>query len=285
MFGEQDVNAEAYPPRDHILRDLNILLEYKGKGSSTARIPVVPAICNDRGSVQIGVLAALIDLLGGILAARAVYPDWIATADLSIYSTERATTGELVAVGSIVRAGRAAVVIEAEILAETTRSDATATSIGSAVATFSRLPRRDGNLDMGRDDGSHQVVAFRTDGPGLSQHLLDKAGLRVLDEAAGVVELNMSEYVRNSFGVLQGGMVALMADTAGQYAARAMAHEAMVTTDLGIHYLSQGKAGPFRTRTKVLRVTRDSVLTRVEIVDRGADDLLTTVAVNAATAA
>jgi uncharacterized protein (TIGR00369 family) len=276
------VSADAYPPRDHILRDLNILLEYSGKGSSTARAPVVPAVCNDRGAVHVGVLAALIDLLGGIVAARVVYPDWIATADLSLYSTQRATTGEVMAVGSVVRAGRATVVIEAEILAGTTQSRAPAISIGSGVATFSRLPRRDGNLDIGRQDGSHQTVAFMAECPRSSQHVLEKAGLRVLDEAAGVVELSMSEYVRNSFGVLQGGMVALMADAAGQYTARTIAHKPVMTTDLAIHYLSQGKAGPFRTRTKVLRMTEDSVLTRVEIVDGGADDLLMTVAVNTA---
>src|SRR5512136_2872421 len=144
-------------------------MEYNGKGDSTARVPVVPAVCNDQGAVQVGILAALIDLLGGILAAKVAYPDWIATADLSIYSTQRARTGEVTAVGSVVRAGRAAVVIEAEILAGTTQSDATATSIGSAVATFSRLPRRDGNLDIGRDDGSQQTVVFKAEGPRLSQ--------------------------------------------------------------------------------------------------------------------
>lgn len=277
------MSADAYPPRNHMLRDLNIVLEYKGKESSTARAPVVPAVCNDRGAMQVGVLAAMIDLLGGILAARVVYPDWIATADLLICSTQRARTGEVTAVGSVVRAGRAAVVIEADILAGTKESDSTATSIGSAVATFSRLPRRDDNLDIGRDDGSHQVLAFGADDPGLSQHLLDKAGLRVLDEAAGAVELNMCEYVRNSFRALQGGMVALMADVAGQYAARAVAGKPVTTADLAIHYLSQGKAGPFYTRTKVLRMTGDSVLTRVEILDRGADDLLMTVAINTAT--
>lgn len=276
------MTADAYPPRDHILRDLNILLEYNGRGSSTARIPVVPAVCNDRGSVQVGVLAALVDLLGGIMAAKVVYPDWIATADLSLFSTQRATTGEVTASGSVVRAGRAAVVIEAEILAATTQPGAPAASIGSAVATFSRLPRREGNLDIGRDDGSQQTVAFRAEGPRSSQHVLEKAGLRVLDEAAGVVELEMTEYVRNSFRALQGGIVALMADTAGQCAARAIAHKPMVTIDLIIHYLSQGKAGPFRTTTKVLRMTGDSVLTRVELVDGGADNLLMAVAVSTA---
>ncbi len=277
------MRAEAYPPRDHILRDLNILLEYKGRESSTARAPVVPAVCNDQGAMHVGVLATLIDLLGGILAARVAYPDWIATANLLINSTQRARTGEVTVVGSVLRAGRAAVVIEAESTAGTTSSDSPAKSVGSAVATFSRLARRDGNLDIGRDDGSHQVVAFKPDGPGLTQHLLDKAGLRVLDTDAGAVELNMSDYVRNSFGALQGGMVALMADVAGQYAARAVADQPVVTADLAIHYLSQGKAGPFYTRTKVLRMTGDSVLTRVEILDRGANDLLMAVAANTAT--
>jgi len=198
---------------------------------------------------------------------------------MSLYSSKGAATGEAIAVGSVIRAGRSAVVIEAEIL-----GGANATSTGWAVATFSRLPRRDGNLDIGRDDGSDQVVAFRPEGPALSQHLLDRAGLRVADEAAGAVELRMSEYVRNSFHALQGGVVALMADAAGQYAARAAAGNPLTTADLSIHYLSPGKVGPFRTETKVLRATGDSVLTRVEIVDRGADDLLMAVAVNTARA-
>jgi len=279
------VTADAYPPRDHMLRDLNLFVEYKGKERSTARAPVVPAVCNDQGTMHVGILATMIDLLGGILAASVAYPDWIATADLSVYSKQRAQAGEVTAVGSVVRAGRAAVVVEAEILAEIAESGAAATSIGSAVATFSRLPRREDNLNIGSDDGSHQVFALRAEVPGLSQHLLEKAGLRVLDEAVGVVELDMSEYVRNSFRALQGGMVALMADVAGQYAARAIAHKPVITADLAIHYLSQGKAGPFYTRTKVLRMTGDSVLTRVEILDRGADDLLMTVAINTATIA
>lgn len=279
------MRADTYPPPDHMLRDLNIFVEYKGKECSTARIPVVPAVCNDQGTMQVGILATLIDLLGGRLAASVAYPDWIATADLLIYSTQRARTGEVTALGSVVRAGRTAVVVEAEILTGTTQSGAAATSIGSAVATFSRLPRRDDNLDIRSDDDLHRVFSVEAEGPGLSQHLLDKAGLRVLDEALGIVELNMSEYVRNSFHALQGGMVALLADVAGQYAARAITHKPVITADLAIHYLSQGKTGPFYTRTKVLRMTGDSVLTRVEILDRGADDLLMTLAINTATIA
>jgi len=268
-----------------MLRDLNMILEYKGKESSTARVPVVPSVCNDRGAMQVGVLAMLIDIVSGALAARVVYPDLAVTGDLRIYSTQPAKTGEVTAVGSVLRAGRAAVVVEAEIIAGITKSGEASPSIGSTVATFYRLSRRDGNVNMVRDVISHQATTFRAEGPGLSQHLLDKAGLRVIDEAVGVVELNMSEYVRNYFGALEGGMVALMADVAGQCAARTIAHKPMTTADLAICYLSQGKVGPFCTRTKVLRTTEDSVLTRVGIFDRGADDLLMSVAMNTATIA
>ena len=217
-------------PRDHMIRDLNMTLEYKGKESSTARVPVVPSVCNDRGAVQAGVLATLVDLASGALAARAVYPDLAVTGDLRIYSTQPAKTGEVAAVGSVLRAGRAAVVVKTEIMAGITGSVETSTSIGSGIATFYRLSRRDGNVNMVSDVISNQATTFRAEGPGLSEHLLDRAGLRVIDEAAGVVELDMSAYVRNYFGALEGGMVALLADVAGQYAACNVAHKPMITS-------------------------------------------------------
>lgn len=279
------LRADDYLTRDHMLRDLGMILEYKEKGSSMARIPVAPSVCNDRGAMQVGVLAILIDIASGALAARAVYPDLAVTGDLRIYSTQPARTGEATAVGSVLRAGRAAVVVEAEIIAGIPEAGGTSPSIGSAIATFYRLSRRDGNINMVRDVISQQVTTFRAEGPALSQHLLERAGMRVIDEAVGLVELNMSEYVRNHFGALEGGMIALLADVAGQCAARTITHKPMITTDLAICYLSQGRTGPFYTRTEVLRTTEDSVLTRVGIFDRGADDLLMSIAMNTATIA
>ena len=274
--------ADDQLPRDHMLRDMNMTLEYNEKESSTARIPVLPSVCNDRGAVQAGVLATLVDLASGALAARAVFPDLAVTGDLRMYSTQPARTGEVTAVGSVLRAGRAAVVVKTEIIAGTSEAS---TSIGSGVATFYRLSRRDGNVNMVKDVISKQATTFQADGPGLSEHLLDRAGLRVVNEAAGVVELNMSEYVRNYFGALEGGMAALLADVAGQYAACSITDKPMITADLAMSYLSQGKIGPFYTRTEVLRITEDSVLTRVGVFDRGAGDLLMSVAMNTATTA
>jgi acyl-coenzyme A thioesterase PaaI-like protein len=230
--------------------------------------------------MQVGFIATLFDLVGGELAARTAYPDWIATADMVMYSKQRAQAGELMAVASVVRAGRGSVVIEADILAKPNQSEA-ATSIGSAIAAFTRLRSREDTVQTSRDNASHQV--FTLEGHSTPQNILDKAGLWVLDEASGVVELNMSDYVRNAFHGIHGGMFGLLADVAGQCAARAVARRPLITSDLSIHYLSMGKVGPFYTKTRIERAARDGVVTRVEILDKGKEDLLMAVAINTAT--
>lgn len=274
------VIADDYPPQRHMLRDLLISIEFQGKRRCTVRAPVVPEICTDRGGVQVGVVATLVDILGGGLAIRAIYPDWIATADLAIYTTERATLGTITASGTVIRAGQTTVVIEADILQEVGNCARDITSIGWAMITLSRLPRRKDTIVL--NERSTEAIAFGVQESGLSRPYLDEVGVRVLDDVAGVVEANMSDYVRTSFRALQGGMVALLTDVAGQHAARAAMRRPMITRDLTIHYLSQGKVGPFRTRAKVVRNTSDSALTRVEVIDTGASNRLLAVAMNAA---
>jgi len=58
----------------------------------------------------------------------------------------------------------------------------------------------------------------------------------------------------------------------------------MTSKDLAVQYLSQGKKGPFRTRTRIIRTTGDTALTRVEVVDRGLEDRLISVVMNTAVA-
>jgi len=277
------MNADNYPPQKHITRDLMVFLEFQGNRHGTNRVPVVPEICTDQGSMHVGVIVMLVDILGGLLTARAVYPDWFATANLFMHTTGRASSGIVAATGSVMRSGRTTVVIEVDIREETGNSTRASTSIGSAMMTFSRLPRREDTLEFRVDEDSNESFHFSIDGSGLSRHYLDQVGLHVIDEAAGAVELNMSDYIRNSLYSINGGMVATMADVAGQYAARKATGKPLLTTDLEVHYLEQGKVGPFRTKTMVLRTTEDTALTRIEVIDRGADDRLMAVVMNTAT--
>ena len=273
--------SDDYPPLHHMLRDLCISVEFQEKTRCVVRAPVVPEICTDRGGVHVGVVATLVDVLGATLAIRAIYPDWIATANLSIYTTRPAISGTVVASGTVIRAGQSINVIDVDISEELSSSTHPSTSIGSAIMTFSRLPRRKDTIEVEAD--SVNGVTFTVEGSGLSRRYLDEVGLQILDDTAGIVEIKMTDYVRNSFGAIQGGIVALLADVAGQCAARAATGQRLITKDLTVHYLSQGKVGPFLTRARVLRKTNDAALTRVEVVDRGANDRLLTVGINTAT--
>jgi len=270
-----------YPPLHHMLRDLLISVEFQEKTRCVVRAPVVPEICTDRGGVHVGVVGTLVDVLGATLAIRALYPDWIATAGLSIYTIRPAKSGTIVASGTVIRAGQSINVIDVDISEESSSSTHPSSAIGSAIMTFSRLPRRKDTIEVEVD--SVNGVTFAVEGAGLSRRYLDEVGLRILDDTAGIVEIKMTEYVRNSFGAIQGGIVALLADIAGQCAARAATGQPLITKDLTIHYLSQGKVGPFRTRARMLRQTNDTALTRVEVVDRGANDRLLMVGMNTAT--
>jgi len=270
-----------YPPLRHMLRDLLISAEFQEKTRCVVRAPVVPQICTDRGGVHVGVVATLVDVLGASLAIRAIYPDWIATAGLSIYMTRPATSGTIVASGSVIRAGQSINVIDVDINEELSGSTHPGTSIGSAIMTFSRLPRRKDTIEVEAD--SVNGINFALEQSGLFRRYLDEVGLRILDETAGVIEIKMTDYVRNSFGAIQGGIVALLADVAGQCAARAATGQPLITKDITVHYLSQGRVGPFRTRARMLRKTSDTALTRVEVVDIGANDRLLMVGMNTAT--
>ena len=274
--------ADEYPPHDHILRDLRVCLEFQAKGRAVIRAPVVPEVCNRQGALQVGAVATLIDVLGGALTVRAVHPDWIATASMSVHMTGSPTSDAVAAAGSVIRAGRTMVVIDVDIREETGNPARATRSIGAAMMTFSRLPRREDTPAFKLDIDGPETFDFAAEGSGLDRPYLDAAGVRVLDENAGVVTLEMREYVRNSLRALQGGMIAVLADAAGETAARAAVGKPLSTIDLSIQYLAQGKRGPFQTRARVLRTTGDTVLTRVEVIDRGVEDRVIAVAMNTA---
>jgi uncharacterized protein (TIGR00369 family) len=275
------VIVDDYPPPHHMLRDLLISLEFGGTEKGVLRAPLVPGICADHGGVRVGVIATFVDILGGALALKAIYPDWIATADLSVYTSRRNTSEFFVASGSVIRGGSTTVALDVDIKVASGSSPSIGDTLGSAMMTFSRLPRRKDTIELEQD--SLDAVAYAMEGSGLAGPLLDEIGIRVVDGSAGVAEAEMSGYVRNSFGVLQGGVVALLADVAGEPAAQAAVGKSLMTSDLSIRYLSPGKIGPFRTASRVVRTTADTALTRVEVRDTGADDRLLAVVMNTAT--
>ena len=269
-----------YPPQYHMLRDLCIEVVTSTMDGAAIRAPVVPEVCSENGVMHVGLLATLVDVLGGVIAIPAVSPDWISTSNLSIHTTRQVLSGPVSAEGHVLRAGRTSVVIGVEIQAENAGVPHKMSPAGFAMITYSRLPGNKTKLQMKTTDSPHESVRFSLKGTGLHKPFVDMVGVRIVDRAAGRLVLKMSDYVRNSLGSLQGGMTAFLADLAGQHIACEETGKSGQTRDLVIHYMSPGIKGPFQTTAEVLRMDQHSALVRIHVVDQGNDHRLMAVVLN-----
>ena len=69
-----------YPPPEHFLGDLGMEAELTSDSTGAVRTRVTPFVTTADGGVRSGVLATLVDIVGGAIAARVLRPDWMATA-------------------------------------------------------------------------------------------------------------------------------------------------------------------------------------------------------------
>src|SRR4030095_3037353 len=142
--------------------------------------------------------------------------------------------------------------------------------------TFTRIPRRNIAIPFAEPG---QRVAFADASSGLGAPFHEQLGCRVVDAEAGVVELPVGDYVRNSVGALQGGAVVALVDAAAESVASARMGDGIATQDLEIHFLALGRIGPIRSRAIWLAGSYSEARLRIELVDSGQDDRLVSVAV------
>ncbi|MBK5287111.1 MAG: PaaI family thioesterase [Acidimicrobiia bacterium] len=263
----------SYPPAHHVLRDLH-LESQSGPGlTATGRMPIPPQLVGPNGFVHPGALATLVDAVGGGLGAVAAQPDWIATADLTLHLVPARDVAAVTARGRVIRKGRTTIVMEVAV------AGTDGPELGVATMTFAILPRRDGNpvIDAtGFDAEATPRTTMALPTSGFTQPLEDSTGLSVVDGPEGKVLLPLTDYVRNSLGALQGGMVALTAIAAAERAMSAAAGRRLEVVDLQITYLALVKVGPAATTTTVLEVGDDRATAEVVVTDAGAGDRVTT---------
>lgn len=252
-----------YPPAVHLLRDLAVSGE-RSAGLATNRLAHHPGLSDRRGGVRLGVLATLVDMTGAGIALATVAPDWIATADLSCHLTAP-VAGDATVVCRPLRAGSSTVVVGAEII------DAEGRVCGLGRMAFARIPGRATRVEVDRRrSGDTEPVLFSMDGGSpIDDSVLDRCGVKVL--APGSLELDKSPYVQNSFGTINGGVQALVAEAA---AVSAIAGSHAIGQQ--IHYLEQVGAGPVRVDAEIMR-TGPAPLCEVRLVD-SSDDRLVAVA-------
>lgn len=255
-----DDPALDYPPAQHVLRDLSLVVTPTGEGRAAARTELTPSLVR-AGEPVPGVLTTVVDALGGHLAMFAVVPDWMATGELTLHRWGT-PSGVLSFDGTVLRRGRTLLVVR--VTAADERGP-----VAASTMTFAILPRRDDTpaVDPAALAGLPQAMALQPGPdpaapPALPGALTAAIGYRVTPEGA---EVAIAPYVRNSFGALNGGIVAGLAETA------AVGDRGGVARQLTVHYLRQATAGPVVARRRPLGDVGGLDGHEVEVVDRGAD--------------
>ena len=274
----------GYPPV-HLLGDLGIAAEITTETTARVRTRVTPFVTTPDGRVRAGVLATLVDVVGGAIAARVRAPDWLATADLSLQLVGPVLGPCVEARGSVLRRGRTTLVVEALVVAvdedgvEPEVDGRTPDPVAWASMTFAVLPSRGSGTS--EQLTTELPIRWGDSGGGLAVPILEALPVTVEDRAAGRLSVPVRPYVHNSFGALQGGAIALLAEASGAEAlgaARGGDGTDVVVTDLQIAYLALGKVGPVVSAARVLATGDDGRGGAVvELRDAGAEDRLTTV--------
>ena len=280
----------GYPPPGHFLGDLGFETELLSGTGAVARTRVTPFVCGADGGVRAGVLATLVDVVGGLLGVRILRPDWMATADLTVQLAHPAVGPLVEARAELVRRGRTTMVIEALVVnvdedgTEVLDLDGASAPVAWSTLTFAVLPG--GNRTATEPLPVELPTKMEIDGNGLDRPLVEMLGMTVEESAEGRVSLPVHPYLHNSIEAVQGGAMALLGDVAAAEALGAAAGlpgASMVVTDLQVAYLTLGRTGPIVSRTTVLDAgggggpAASAGSARVELVDVGAGGRLTTV--------
>ncbi len=192
-----------------------------------ARTRVTPFVCGADGGVRAGVLATLVDVVGGLLGVRILRPDWMATADLTVQLARPAVGPVVEARAELVRRGRTTMVIEALVVnvdedgAEVLDLDGASAPVAWSTMTFAVLPggNRTATGPLPVDLPTKMEIA----GNGLDRPLVEMLGMTVEESAEGRVSLPVHPYLHNSIEAVQGGAMALLGDVAAAEALGAAA--------------------------------------------------------------
>ena len=228
------------------------------------------------GRLETGLLAAMVDGIGGMTSGLASLPDWIVTTNLAVRRADDALvgsrgTGPLVIDVRVLRRGRSSVVTRGDVASEA----------GDAVATFwltcAVLTPEGGPPSFERPVARLERIV--PDEPIFRAPPAQFFGLEAGDRPGEVLLLPQPR-LRNPWGIIHGGATAVALDTAARGLVTdttdpGAATDAIVT-DLVVHYLSPGRVGPLVARATAVDdgpvSGRDDRLVRVEVHDIGADD-------------
>ena len=95
--------------------------------------------------------------------------------------------------------------------------------------------------------------------------------LEVVDAAAGVVQIPMTDYVRNSFGTINGGVMIMAAEAAAELAAQEALGAPVAAMSLNYRFLDQTRIGPAQTQTTLMGHGDHGAVAVVRLIDTQRD--------------
>lgn len=267
MSGQPD-----YPPPHHITQDLAPTID-RSEGESVIQLPIVPRVLDGSGGLRIGVAAMAADIVSGETAIREALPGWVATANLSLQVEALPDEGTLCVRPRLLRKGRTTLVQEVGLdHLESSRA------LGLGTVAFSLLPSRREMQDRvaWAEHPSLQTV-FGDGRNQLAAPITERLGFETDPSDPAITRAPMTDYVVNTLGAMQGGVVALLLETAAERFATDRLEGPVRLRSLEIHYLSLARGGPIRATVREVARLREGIWMRVELSDEGREGRLTTV--------
>ena len=222
------------------------------------------------GGLRTGGLLTNLDTLGGFTSGLAVLPQWIVTTSLLATVSALDQVGPLRYRADVLRRGRASVVTALEVV------DEGAHDRRVAAATMTCAVLDPGAMDLVFE----RPVSLAMPPPAtVPQRPEEFFGIEPGEGA--VTRLVLEDRLRNPWGILHGGAVAMLADEAACRAATAYSTavagpNGVAAADAVLHYLRPVRVGPVEARCRVLGSRAGRTAVRVQIHDVGSDDRVVT---------
>jgi uncharacterized protein (TIGR00369 family) len=223
--------------------------------------PVRDAVRGPGNGMTTGALLTLSDGLGGLCGGLAVLPRWVVSTNLMLRSARLDHVGPIRGRARVLRRGRNGVVTQIELRDEG-NADAL---VGEAVLTSAALdppegmpmPARPVNIDPGPL-------------PEIEGTLRDALGIHEVDPLEGydaAVRMDVTDEVRNPWGIVHGGATAMLIEAAAEVADRGAG-----TSDTVLHFVQPGRAGPLESRVRGIGSSDEARVMWIDVCDRGAGD-------------
>jgi len=218
------------------------------------------------GGLRTGGLLTNLDSLGGFASGLAALPRWIVTTSLLATVSELDHVGPLRFRADVLRLGRSSVVTALDVVDE----GADDRHVAAATMTCAILDPGAMVLDFERP--------FSLAMPPPQPDPSPPEEFFCIEPGEGpVTRLLLEDRLRNPWGILHGGAVAMLADEAACRAAvahspAALGPNGVAAADAVLHYLRPVKVGPVEARCRVLGTRAGRTTVRIEIHDVGSDD-------------